>query len=168
MDRDTEFAEYAREQWSTLVRSAVFLGCQYDEAQDQAQTTLVKCYKNWDKVTGADNQDAYVYRMLLNTIRDRHRSRWWRSERPAEHLPERPVADRTEAIATTDAIHRALDTLSKVNRDVVVLRYFAQLTEQQTAVALDIAAGTVKSRLSRALSQLAADKHLADLKEGTL
>ncbi len=64
-------------------------------------------------------------------------------------------------------MHRALDGLSKPNRDVVVLRYFAGLTEAETAAALDIPAGTVKSRLSRSLAQLAADDHLADLTGGT-
>ncbi|MGH3330251.1 MAG: sigma factor-like helix-turn-helix DNA-binding protein [Nocardioidaceae bacterium] len=53
------------------------------------------------------------------------------------------------------------------NREVVVLRYYAHLSEQETAEALGIAAGTVKSRLSRALTQLAANDHLADLAEGT-
>ena len=66
-----------------------------------------------------------------------------------------------------DAVHRALADLSKVNREVVVLRYYAHLSEQQTAEILDIAPGTVKSRLSRALAQLATNTHLADLAEGT-
>ena len=65
-------------------------------------------------------------------------------------------------------MHRALDGLSKPNRDVVVLRYFAGLSEQETAEALDIPAGTVKSRLSRSLAQLADSDHLVDISEGRL
>ncbi|WP_134740046.1 SigE family RNA polymerase sigma factor [Nocardioides sp. 503] len=165
MDHDTEFAAYAEEAWPALVRSAVFLGCRRPEAEDLAQTTLTHCYASWARVRAADNRDAYVYRMLVNSLRDSRRRRWW-GERPTDELPEGPAAGRTDETArvdTADAIHRAMTGLSKVNRDVVVLRYFAQLTEQQTAEALGIPAGTVKSRLSRALRQLASDRHLTDV-----
>jgi RNA polymerase sigma factor (sigma-70 family) len=70
------------------------------------------------------------------------------------------------ARSTADAVHRALETLSKPNRDVVVLRYFVQLTEAQTAAVLGIAPGTVKSRLSRALARLADNHHLQDASGG--
>lgn len=165
MDDEAEFAEYVRDSWGTLVRAAVFLGCSMSEAEDLAQTTLVRCYTAWDKVSGADNREAYVYRMLRNCLRDSRRRRWW-GERPTEHLPDSASPDRTHQVDTADAVHRALDRLSRVNREVVVLRYFVQLTEQQTAEVLDVPTGTVKSRLSRALAQLAADHHLADLTEG--
>ena len=75
--------------------------------------------------------------------------------------------DEAERVAVADAVHRALDTLTKVNRDVVVLRYFVQLSEKQTAEVLGIAPGTVKSRLSRALAHLSANDHLLDLSGGT-
>ena len=78
-----------------------------------------------------------------------------------------PPPDRTTHVDTADAVHRAMEGLSRINREVLVLRYFVQLTEQQTADVLDVPAGTVKSRLSRALAQLAADNHLADLTEGS-
>jgi RNA polymerase sigma-70 factor (sigma-E family) len=164
MDHDTEFATYAENAWPSLVRSAVFLGCRLPEAEDLAQTTLARCYAAWAKVRAADNRDAYVYRVLVNSLRDSRRRRWW-GERPTEDLPEGRATGRSDEMAdvdTADAIHRALAGLSKVNRDVVVLRYFAQLNEQQTAQALGVPAGTVKSRLSRALRQLASDRHLAD------
>lgn len=161
---ETEFAAYADGAWPTLVRAAVFLGCALPDAEDAAQATLVKCYRSWAKVTGADNREAYVYRMLVNTVRDSHR-RPWRRERSHADVPQGRAEghDPHLAVEVTDAVHRALDGLSKVNRDVVVLRYFVQLTEAQTAAALDVAPGTVKSRLSRALAQLATDHHLADL-----
>jgi RNA polymerase sigma-70 factor (sigma-E family) len=167
MERDADFAAYAAARWATLVRSAVFLGCSIDDAEDLVQSTLVKCYTAWPKVERADNRDAYVYRMLLNCHRDTRRRRWW-GERPAESTPDRPAAgDAAASVAVTDAVDRALGELSRVNREVVVLRYYAHLTEQQTAEVLGIPGGTVKSRLSRALSQLAANPHLADLAEGT-
>ncbi len=163
MDHDAAFAEYAHDAWGSLVRSAVFLGCSLHEAEDLAQTTLVRCYTAWPTVCGADNRDAYVYRMLINCLRDSKRRRWW-GEHATERLPETPGRDETDSVDTADAVHRALAGLSKPNRDVVVLRYFSGLTEQQTAEALGIPAGTVKSRLSRSLAQLAANDHLTELR----
>lgn len=158
---DEEYADYVRGAWDGLVRSAVFLGCSLAEAEDLAQTTLVRCYTAWDRVGAADDRAGYVYTMLVNALRDSKRRRWW-GERPTEHLPEPGDAvDDMAAVDTADAVHRALDALTAPNRDVVVLRYFAGLSEAQTATALGIPAGTVKSRLSRSLAQLAANEHLS-------
>ena len=153
MKGEEDFSAYAGARWGALVRSGIVLGCTLDEAQDLAQTTLIRCYTAWDKVQRADNPDAYVYRVLLNCQRDRRRRRWW-GERPSAEVPDPPVADETIRVDTTDAVHRALGNLSKVNREVVILRYYANLSDQQIAVVLGIAPGTVKSRMSRALDQL--------------
>jgi RNA polymerase sigma-70 factor (sigma-E family) len=161
--QEAAYAEFVRTRWRDLVRAAVFLGADPHEAEDLAQTTLVRCYAGWDRVTGADNRDAYVYRMLLNALRDVRRSRWWKAR--VDFDLDGVVGDRTEAVAVADAVHRALSGLSKINREVVVLRYFVQLSEAQTAAALGIPAGTVKSRLSRALAILARDRHLLDIGE---
>lgn len=166
MDQDGDFSAYASARWGVLVRSAIVLGCTLDEAHDLVQTTLLRCYTAWRKVEKADDRDAYVYRILLNCHRDSRRRRWW-GERPTDTLPDRGSDDPTDHVDVTDAVHRALGDLTKVNREVVVLRYYAHLSEQQTADILGIAPGTVKSRLSRALTQLATNSHLADLAEGT-
>ena len=165
MDATSEasFAEFVRTQWRDLVRAAIFLGASPHEAEDLAQQTLVRCYASWERVTGADNRDAYVYRMLLNQLRDVRRTRWWRSRVDAE--PDGRVDDASRQVVLADAIHQALGGLTKEQRDVVVLRYFVQLTEAQTAAALSVPAGTVKSRLSRALAALAGSHHLAELSE---
>ena len=160
---ETSYADYARDQWPALVRAAVFLGADPHEAEELAQTTLVRCYQAWDKVSAADNRDAYVYRMLLNALRDSRRTRWWRSRSSVEPTDHETVADRSDAVAIADAVHRAMAGLSQVNREAVVLRYFVQLTEAETAQVLGIAPGTVKSRLSRALAALAQDRHLLDI-----
>jgi RNA polymerase sigma factor (sigma-70 family) len=164
--------EFVEQAWQTLVRAAVFLGAMPHEAEDLAQTTLVRCYTGWDKVSSADNRDAYVYRMLLNCLRDNRRTRWWKDraatgawEDSGTTMP--PTADATDAVAVADAVHRALSCLTKPNRDVVVLRYFVQLTERQTADALGVPPGTVKSRLSRSLALLAANDHLLDITGGS-
>ena len=165
MDATSEasFAEFVRTQWRDLVRAAIFLGANPDEAEDLAQQTLVRCYASWQRVTDASNRDAYVYRMLLNQLRDVRRTRWWRGRVDVE--ADRPVDDVSSQVVVADAVHQALDGLTKQQRDVVVLRYFVQLTEAQTAAALGIPTGTVKSRLSRALAALAGSHHLSELSE---
>ena len=172
-DSESAYADYVEQSWPSLVRAAVFLGARPDEAEDLAQTTLVRCYTGWDRVSSADNRDAYVYRMLLNCLRDNRRSRWWKDRVATGALEDggagtmlTAVGDGTDAVALADAVHRALSCLSKPNRDVVVLRYFVQLTEKQTADVLGVPAGTVKSRLSRSLAQLAANDHILDLSGG--
>jgi RNA polymerase sigma-70 factor (sigma-E family) len=166
MDGDREFSAYAAAQWPTLVRAAVFLGCTIDDAHDLAQTTLLRCHQAWGKVSQAEDPDAYVYRILLNCFRDGRRRRW-RGEQPTATVPDDTVPDTTAEVDTADAVHRALGHLSTSKRQVVVLRYYAHLTQQQTADVLGISPGTVKSRLSRALKELAANPHLTELAERT-
>lgn len=165
MDRDADFADYVGARWSVLVRSAVALGYDLDQAQDVVQTALLRCYTSWRRVERADDRDAYVYTVLLNCHRDSRRRLWW-GERASDELPDTGISDDTARVAATDAVHRALTDLSVPHREVVVLRYYAHLSEQQTAVALGIAPGTVKSRLARAMAQLATSPHLHDQPEG--
>jgi RNA polymerase sigma factor (sigma-70 family) len=116
------------------------------------------------KVARADNLDAYVYRILLNCFRDRRRRRSW-GERPTARLPDHGIPDQTGQVDLVDSVHRALADLTGAQREVVMLRYFAHLTEQQTADLLKVPTGTVKSRLSRALAHLATSHHLSDAPE---
>ena len=162
MGRDDGFAELVRDRWPALVRAAVLLGCTVAEAEDLAQTALLRCYVAWNRVRAAGDRDSYVYRVLVNCHRDSRRRRWW-GERPAEQVPDVTVDDGTGRVDDLDAVRRALDRLSDAHRTVVVLRFYAQLDERQIAGALRIPPGTVKSRLSRALERLSADLDLADL-----
>ena len=166
---EAQYAAFVTERWSALVKAAVFLGAQPHEAEDLVQATLLTCYRKWDLVTRADDREGYVYRMLLNTLRSERRTAWYRkrSYAPLDDTRDtHAVADGSEAAAVADAVHRALGTLSKEQRDVVVLRYFVQLTEAQTAQVLGVPPGTVKSRLSRSLARLSASHHLADVTGG--
>lgn len=168
MDQQTEaaYAAFVDATWRPLVRAAVFLGASPSDAEDIAQTTLVRAYSGWEKVSGAENRDAYVYRMLLHCLRDHQRTSWWRLRAPTppdDHLATGSVGDESERVGLADAVHRALSGLPRSHREVVVLRYFVQLTEAQTAATLGIARGTVKSRLSRSLARLATDQHILDL-----
>lgn len=164
MDPDGDFAAYASARWAALVRSGIVLGCTLDEAQDLAQATLLRCFTAWGRVQRATDRDAYVYRILLNCHHDSRRRRWW-GEQPTERLPEPGTPDATAQVEAADAVRRALADLSPTHRQVVVLRYYANLSEAQTADILHIAPGTVKSRLSRALAHLATNTHLSDVPE---
>ena len=167
MDADEEYSAYVSARWTTLLRSAIFLGCPVSEAEDLVQATLVKCYVAWNKVRKAHDKDAYVYRVLVNTHTS-NRRRFWGRERPSADLPVAAVVgDATASSDLSDSVQRALAGLNRQSRAVVVLRFFADLTEQQTADALGIQTGTVKSRLSRALDHLAEDPNLCDLPGGS-
>lgn len=166
-ERDDEFATFAHARWPTFVRAGIFLGCDPHEAQDLAQVTLARCWDRWDRVRRAADRDAYVYRVLLNCLRDSKRRRWW-GERPTDftihsHAAHRQVAaDGFESLELTDSVRRALDALSDDHRRVVLLRYFVGLDEATTATVLGIPVGTVKSRHARALAALSASEHLVD------
>jgi len=160
---EDEFTEYVAARWPRLVRSAVLLDCSPAEAEDVVQTTLTRCLVSWSRVQRADDRDAYVHRVLINTFTSARRRRWT-GERPVAVLPELPADDEHAAYDAVDAVARSLTRLTPEQRACVVLRYYAHLSEQQMAAVLDVAPGTVKSRLARALKVLAADPNLSDLR----
>lgn len=118
---------------------------------------------NWSKVRRADDRDAYVHRVLINTFTSGRRRHWMR-ERPVAEVPDLHHDDGTTTYDDADAISRSLQRLTPEQRAAVVLRYYAHLSEQQMAGVLGVAPGTVKSRLSRALKILADDPNLSDLR----
>ena len=153
MERDADFAEYAAGRWTSLVRSAVLLGCSHADAEDLAQATLLKAWSSWARVRRGDDPDAYVYRILVNTLSTSRRRRWW-GERPTDRTPDRVVTDASAEVELRDRVVRALGALTADQRAVLVLRFVADLSERATAEALGIPAGTVKSRVSRALAAI--------------
>lgn len=163
MGPDDDFGDFVAARWGSLVRAAVLLGCSVAEGEDLVQSTLERCLLKWDKVRVAEDRNAYVHRVLINQFVSSRRRRWT-GERPAAVLPEVAGADQTEGVDDSDAVMRALDRLTSEQRTAVVLRYYAHLSEQQMASALGVAAGTVKSRLARALKTLAEDPNLAELR----
>jgi RNA polymerase sigma-70 factor (sigma-E family) len=153
-----DFAEYAGAHRAKLVRSAVLLGCPVDDAEDLVQVALTRCFRHWTKVARAERPDAYVYRVLVNVLHD-SRSRRWRGELPTDALPE--VSSIEVDPADGLAIREALSRLPEQHREVLVLRFYADLSEQSTARVLGIPAGTVKSRTARALAALSHDPTIA-------
>ena len=145
-----DFTEYVAARRISLVRSAVLLGCPLPEAEDVVQTALFRCYRSWARVQRASNPDAYVYTALVNTLRDA-RGRRWRNEVPTGELPdETSEPDPSGPLA----VRRALSELSREHREVLVLRFYADLSEREVCEALGLPASTVKSRTARAKTAL--------------
>ncbi|MGH3347684.1 MAG: SigE family RNA polymerase sigma factor [Nocardioides sp.] len=151
-----EYAEYVAARRTALVRSAVLLGCPERDAEDVVQAALLRCFRHWRRVQRADRPDAYVYRVLVNTLRD-DRARRWHGETPTADVPDVAVpADHITGLA----VRQVLARMPPEQRDVLVLRYYADLSVADIAEVLGIAPGTVKSRAARALHALAADETL--------
>ena len=115
------------------------------EACDEA---MVRAYERWSRISGYDNPAGWVYRVGLNW------SRSWLRKRGRMRLGPAPEGS-VETDISDPALAAAVAHLSIKLRSVVVLRYYLDWTTQQTATALGIAEGTVKSRLSRGLDRLA-------------
>lgn len=147
--RHGQFSDFYNEHHESIARAlAVTLG-DSDLASDATSEAMTRAYKRWSKISKYDKPAAWVYRVGLNW------SLSWRQRRRRER--DRPVAlgPDTERLATRDdSMDAALDALSVDQRAVVVCRIHLDWSVEQTATALNIAPGTVKSRLARALAQL--------------
>ncbi|MBM7516102.1 SigE family RNA polymerase sigma factor [Nocardioides nitrophenolicus] len=149
--RPPAFEEYVAARGPALWRSAWLLTGDRHRAEDLVQTALLKCWRRWDRIADPQAVDAYVRRTMVTTYTDWWRRRW-NGEVPTGELPE-PAAGEVDPGVRQDVV-AALARLPRGQRAVVVLRYFDDLTEAQTAAALGIGIGTVKSQTSRALRTL--------------
>lgn len=159
--RDTEFVEFAGTATPRLLRLGWLLTGDRHRAQDLVQSTLVRAYTSWHRI---EDEDAFAYarRILVNLHTDWLRRRFW-LERPVPELPEeQPRGDRHGEIDLRLALVAALQSLSRRERSVVVLRYYMDLSEAETAETLGLGVGTVKSLAWRGLRKLRADPHLSD------
>lgn len=150
---DEDFSTFVAARWASLVRVGVYLGCSPSEAEDLVQTTLLRCYRAWPRIRRAHRVDAYVHRALVTSL-TKSRRRLWRGEVPSAELPDHPGPEATAGSDARADLGRALGRLSPDHRAVLVLRFVGDLTEQQTADALGVPLGTVKSRVSRALAAI--------------
>jgi RNA polymerase sigma-70 factor (sigma-E family) len=151
---DEEFDGFMRGRWPAVVRLAYALTGDAGHAEDLAQAAFARAYASWGRVRRAGDPDAYVRRIVINT----HRSRF-RKHRVAEELR----GDLADSLAEArqqpgpeerGALLDALGRLGPRQRAVVVLRYWLDLSEAETAAALNCSVGTVKSQASRALATL--------------
>ena len=152
--RDAEFTAYLAARQPALLRTAYLLTGDRHQAEDVLQTSLAKLYLAWDKVHNRDSVDAYVRRIMVNENTSLWRRAWKRNEHPTDRLPEdNPVRDSYDD-GRGDALWALVQTLPRRARAVVVLRYYEELSEAETADVLGITVGTVKSQTSRALAAL--------------
>lgn len=146
------FDDYVRERWTPLVRTAALLTGDRHAAEDLAQEALVRAARHWHRVDPA-TADAYVRRILYTRSVDAWR---WRRHQPD---PAPPQADRSALDAMPDSDTRltlagALRRLTPRQRAVLVLRFYEDRTEVQTAAMLGCSVSTVKSQTRHSLARL--------------
>lgn len=154
-----EFESYVAARWRPLLRAAWLLTGNWAAAEDLVQSALAQAWASWPRVRHAAEPDAYVRRMLTNQYLGQQRRRS-STELPSDVVPEFPTPDATVDVDRRLALTRALDELPPQQRAAVVLRYFEDLSLEQTAAALGCSVGTAKSQTSRALAKLRGSVHL--------
>ena len=155
LDRDVRdaFEEYVRTRGTRLVRTAYLFTGDLHIAEDVVQNALASVIASWRRLRDVSNLDAYVYRSIVNAGH-RWRRRRWNGEIPVPQLPEPASEDGRDRVEDRTDVIAALRRLPPRQRAVLVLRYFADLTEHEAAAILGCSVGTVKSQSSRGLAVL--------------
>jgi RNA polymerase sigma-70 factor (sigma-E family) len=149
---DEEFVEFATASAARLQHVAYLLTGDRHDAEDAAQTALVRTYAAWQRVR---RRDAYAYArtVLANLVTDRWRRPY--REYATEEMPEREVpGDLANDVTRRRWLIGMLDALSPRERAVIVLRHYLDLPEAEVARELDLSLGTVKSLNFRGLNKL--------------
>jgi RNA polymerase sigma-70 factor (sigma-E family) len=151
-----DFEDFVRGRSTALLRTAYLLTGDRGHAEDLLQGVLERMARRWPSIT--DSREAYARRALVNAATNR-----WRRRAPVPvELTERhhlSAPDVSVGVAVRDELIRALLSLPARQRAVLVLRYFEDLSEAETARVLECSVGTVKSQASRGLDRL---RHLVD------
>ncbi|GIJ49325.1 hypothetical protein Val02_62110 [Virgisporangium aliadipatigenens] len=159
-DRKGAFAEFVGARYPALVRYGALLTADRGYGEDLAQDALVKTYRAWGRLHPHGDPEAYTRRVMARAAWRAGRRFWWR-ELPAAVLPEPRPADPYDGLDTAHLVLAALRRLPPRQRIVLLLRYWAGLSEREIAEELGCSAGTVKSRASRAIAALGTDGPLA-------
>lgn len=154
-DRDADFSAYMSARQPALYRTAYLLAGDHAGAEDLLQNAFAKLYLAWDRVRDHGALDGYVRRIMVNEHHSLWRRAWKRREHPTDTIPETGTHDSYDD-GLGGALWSYVQTLPPRQRSVVVLRYYEELTEAETADLLGISVGTVKSQTSRALAGLRA------------
>jgi RNA polymerase sigma-70 factor (sigma-E family) len=148
-----DFGDFVTARYPALVRYGTLLTGDRGLGEDLTQEALVKTHRAWRRLRDGD-PDAYT-RQVMTRAAWRANRRLWHREIPAAAPPERPVrTDAYEHRDTAEVVLAALRELPAPQRVVLVLRYWAGLSEQEIAAQLGCSTGTVKSRASRAIASL--------------
>lgn len=155
----TEFRNFVTGSQSRLIKFAEFLTRDTGLAEDLVQHAYAKVFASWPKLrTGLP--EAYARRCIINGHTDRWRRGIWK-ERPLDDTVDRgDAADLSVESAERDAVMRALGRLTKRERAVIALRYYCDLSTDEIALEMGIAAATVRTTAFRALAKLREDQHL--------
>jgi RNA polymerase sigma-70 factor (sigma-E family) len=155
---DVGFDEFVAARSRGLLRTAYLLTRDHALAEDLLQTALTKAWFAWSRIEG--NPEAYVRRIVVTTY-----STWWRRKWNGEHatdeLPETGASHDAHPSAESQDLWTAVGRLPRRQRAVIVLRYFEDLTETETARLMGCSVGTVKSQASKAMASLRIDPALA-------
>jgi RNA polymerase sigma-70 factor (ECF subfamily) len=157
-DRDA-FGALVVQHQRTALRTAFAVCGTESEAEDVTQEAFVKAFRALPRFREGEPLRPWLMRIVANEAKNRRRSRGRRERlavRAAAMVPGAPGSTEDLALGSIKAaqLRAALARLDERDRAVIALRYFAGLSEAETASALDVPAGTVKSRLSRALDRL--------------
>jgi RNA polymerase sigma-70 factor (sigma-E family) len=150
------FTDFATTHSGGLFRTAYLVVGDHQLAQDLVQESLVKTYVAWPRIRDHDKAVAYARKAIVTTAISWRRRRSFH-ERPSATLPETAVADPVDGVRTRDTVWEMLASLPPRQRAALVLRYYEDLSEAQTAEVMGCAIGTVKSQVSTGLARLRAE-----------
>lgn len=158
-EKDTEFEAYMSARQPSLLRTAYLLSGDRHTAEDLVQTALAKLYLSWDKVQRRELLDGYVRRIIVNEHNSLWRRAWKKRELPTDTVPDHQTVSHEHDHGRRAALWDFVQTLPRKQRAVIVLRYYEDLSEAETADILGISVGTVKSQASRALAAMRSRVH---------
>ncbi len=150
-----EFDGFVRHRSPSLLRAAYLLTGDQHLAEDLVQSALARTHRSWRRLHDSGHAEAYTRKVMYHL-----QVSWWRRRKVAEvlpgELPQWPArgGDHAGAAALKLSLRAALLQLTAKQRAVLVLRFFEDRTEAETADVLGVTVGTVKSQTSRALSRL--------------
>lgn len=150
MADDGGFEEFVAARYADLLRVAYLLTGSRTDAEDLVQAALVRVLRRWSRV---DDPMAYVRRAMVN----QHINVWRRVRRRevvTAQVPDVVFGDPAETVSQRTALLAALRTLPARTRAIVALRYLADMSEADVAVAVGTSVGNVKSQASRGLAKL--------------
>ena len=150
------FEQFMAGNLEQLLRTAYLITWDAGEAEDLVQECLFKVARRWPRVRRMDQPAAYARRILVNLALDDARGRARRRDelKYGSATVDGPARDLLAGLGTRAELLDALAGLNPRQRAVLVLRYFNDLTESQTAEVLGCSRGTVKSNASRGLARL--------------
>jgi RNA polymerase sigma-70 factor (sigma-E family) len=147
------FSELVAARSGALLRTAYVVVGDHQLAQDLLQEALVKAYVAWPRLRDTAKAEAYVRRTIVTTAISWSRRRSFH-EPPVERVAEATDGDETDRLATHDVLWEQVRGLPPRQRAALVLRYYEDLSEADTADLMGCSVGTVKSQVAAALAKL--------------